>query len=634
MDNTSESSSTRPWLWVVEALASCVKIENSTIQGLIDVAPVVPSDFGENTRELVSRRSLEGLFRSAGGLNFDASSSLDSRLVSGVSRSCEDVLHQTFYEIPLSSPEIAGVEIVERDLYPFMTHKRSSSVKLELEQVLKESVIEGTHPCADLLKERSGLTLQNQDYQLPANDGKCNDLSKTDNESDVGAKQKSSSKEHSHTSIEDPDKAQHEGSKFQSEQEIDVQLTEPNAANPNPTRQLASCDEDIVDSFNGPGAEHPEMIDFAVERHEFLSSHYLSSHHFLANTEWRVQDLCMKCNEGGQLLVCKTTTCQLKVHESCLSKSAQFDGEGNLLCPFCAYSCAVSEYLEAKKKVFVAREELCIFLGKGIEDQAMELLEVYRKENNSSTKYKCETILVKDNGNDQLLGTAREDNQGHINEVNNVQFERSQQQAETPTLCDNVPPLCRNEGIVNNRIDTVLNGGEETGNMKNPNVLRVERVEESQEAADHVTVGDSLFCCVPFVKQNTTGEENQQELNEVHSTDRTEEPACAHHNEENFSEDDSEQHINSRYSMRSRKCKTQCKPLVIPLLRKRKKVPWTAEEETILMEGVEKFGVSDQQRMPWKQIWEHGSHVFLSERRPQDLKDKWKNICKAKRRLK
>lgn len=51
-------------------------------------------------------------------------------------------------------------------------------------------------------------------------------------------------------------------------------------------------------------------------------------------------------------------------------------------------------------------------------------------------------------------------------------------------------------------------------------------------------------------------------------------------------------------------------------------------------EGVEKFGVSDQQRMPWKQIWEHGSHVFLSERRPQDLKDKWKNICKAKRRLK
>ncbi|KAI9108954.1 hypothetical protein K1719_020259 [Acacia pycnantha] len=30
--------------------------------------------------------------------------------------------------------------------------------------------------------------------------------------------------------------------------------------NPTPTRQLASCDEDIVDSFNGPGAEHPEMF--------------------------------------------------------------------------------------------------------------------------------------------------------------------------------------------------------------------------------------------------------------------------------------------------------------------------------------------------------------------------------------
>ncbi|XP_028798204.1 uncharacterized protein LOC114753672 [Neltuma alba] len=497
-------------------------------------------------------------------------------------------------------------------------------MKLELEQ-LKESVIEGTHPCADRLKEMSELTLQNQD--LSANDGKCNDLSNNDNESDMGAKQKSSPKEHLHASIDDPEKAQHKSGNSQSEQEIDVQPKEPNAAYPNPTHEVT------VDSFNGVGADHPEMIAFAAERHEFFSPHYLSGHDFSENTEWRDQNLCMKCNQGGQLLVCKTTTCQLKVHESCFSKSAQCDGKGNFLCPFCAYSCAVSEYLEAKKKVFVAREELCIFLGKGIEDQAMELLEVHRKENNSSIKDKYENNLIKDNGNDQSLGTAREDNQEHVNEVSTLQFERSQQQAEASMPCDNIPPLCREKGIVNNGTETVLNGGEGTGNIENPKILHVQRVEESQVAADHRTAGDSLFRHVPSVKQNATGKENQRELIGEYSTDRTEEPACAHYNEENVSEDGSEKHINSRYSMRSRNYQTQCKPRP-PLLRKRKNVPWTTEEEDILMEGVQKFGVSDQQRMPWKQIWEFGSHVFLSERRPADLKDKWKNICKAKRKSK
>ncbi|XP_054799485.1 uncharacterized protein LOC129303924 [Prosopis cineraria] len=710
MDNTSESSSTRPWLWVIEALASCEKIDNSTFQVLIEVAPVVPSDVGKNTRELVARRCLEGLFGSAGGLNFDASSSLDSRLGFDVSSSCEDVLRQILHEVPLSSAEIAGEVSLKRDVYSFMTHKRDGSIKLELEQ-LKESVIESTHPCADRLKESSGLTLQNQDYSVPANDVKCNDVSERGNESNMEAKQNSSSKEHSHSknfppskrnrdhsvdvhdiqylhekqvdveecdgflrsekknkcyppsniefkndkscqttffletkddnehhivpipaSIDDPEKVKNKRSKSQSEQEIDTQQKEPNPAYPNRTWQLVFRDEVSVDSFNGLGAEHPEMTDFAAKRHELFSSCCISSHDFSANTEWRGQNLCMKCNEGGQLLVCKTTTCQLKVHESCLSKLAQFEGKADFLCPFCTYSSAVSEYLEAKKEVLVAREELCTFLGKGTENQEMDLLEVLRKENNNSIQDKCENILVKDNGNDQILGTGRKDNQEHLNEVSDLQFERSQQQAESPTPSDNILPFCEKEGIVNNGMDTVLNG-EEMGKMSTE-ISSVEKVEESREAADHVTVGDGLFHHVPSVKQNTTGEENQKEMTEECSTDRSEEPVCAHYNEENVSEDGSEKHVNSRYSMRSRKYKTQCKPQLIPLLRKRKNVPWTAEEEAILMEGVQKFGMSDQQRIPWKQIWEFGSHVFLSDRRPADLKDKWKNICKAKRKLK
>ncbi|XP_054786011.1 uncharacterized protein LOC129292487 [Prosopis cineraria] len=285
MDNTSESSSTRPWLWVIETLVSCGKIENYTLQ-----APAVPSDFERNTIELVARRCLEGSLGSAGGLNFDAPSSLDSRLGFAVSRSCEDVLHQILHEVPLSSADIAGVESIKPDVYPFID-KRAGSIKLELEQ-LKESVIEGTHPCADRLKERSELTLQKQDYPVPANDGKCNDLSEKDNRdhsfdvhdmqylhekqvdvekcddflrsekknkcyplSNIEFKNDKSCQttsfleakvDNEHhivpvpASIDDPGKVQRKSSKSQSEQDTDIQQKEPNAAYPNEEYERSS----------------------------------------------------------------------------------------------------------------------------------------------------------------------------------------------------------------------------------------------------------------------------------------------------------------------------------------------------------------------------------------------------------
>ncbi|KAG5047816.1 hypothetical protein JHK85_008919 [Glycine max] len=59
---------------------------------------------------------------------------------------------------------------------------------------------------------------------------------------------------------------------------------------------------------------------------------------------------------------------------------------------------------------------------------------------------------------------------------------------------------------------------------------------------------------------------------------------------------------------------------------RRKKIPWTAEEEEKIKEGVQKFGKE------WKKILQFGSHVFdkVGKRRtPHDLKDKWRNMCKA-----
>ncbi|WVY97832.1 hypothetical protein V8G54_029983 [Vigna mungo] len=76
------------------------------------------------------------------------------------------------------------------------------------------------------------------------------------------------------------------------------------------------------------------------------------------------KNLCMKCNKGGQLLACKTTTCPMMVHENCLGASAQFNAKGDFFCPFCTYSRTISEYIEAKKEASLARKELAIFISK------------------------------------------------------------------------------------------------------------------------------------------------------------------------------------------------------------------------------------------------------------------------------
>ncbi|KAB1208741.1 hypothetical protein CJ030_MR6G005850 [Morella rubra] len=59
---------------------------------------------------------------------------------------------------------------------------------------------------------------------------------------------------------------------------------------------------------------------------------------------------------------------------------------------------------------------------------------------------------------------------------------------------------------------------------------------------------------------------------------------------------------------------------------KRKRLNWTAEEENMLKEGVHTFSTSANKNIPWRKILELGSHIFHVTRTPIDLKDKWKNM--------
>ncbi|KAL0421963.1 UNVERIFIED_CONTAM: hypothetical protein Slati_3219200 [Sesamum latifolium] len=80
----------------------------------------------------------------------------------------------------------------------------------------------------------------------------------------------------------------------------------------------------------------------------------------------------MKCNKGGKLLVCSSNSCPLVIHESCLGSDATFDTKGKFYCPFCAYSRAISKYMEIKKKVSLARKDFATFICLGRPKESKE----------------------------------------------------------------------------------------------------------------------------------------------------------------------------------------------------------------------------------------------------------------------
>ncbi|MBA0587834.1 hypothetical protein Gorai_000955 [Gossypium raimondii] len=109
--------------------------------------------------------------------------------------------------------------------------------------------------------------------------------------------------------------------------------------------------------------DEDEIFNISLKKNLFLSSQRMASQDPVQNADWTEQNSCVKCNQNGQLLVCTSSGCLLAVHESCLNCPARFDDKGHFLCPFCACSVSISNYLEAKNKIILARKKLVAFMG-------------------------------------------------------------------------------------------------------------------------------------------------------------------------------------------------------------------------------------------------------------------------------
>ncbi|XP_059462343.1 uncharacterized protein LOC132191382 isoform X2 [Corylus avellana] len=340
MDDASCYTSKLAWIWVIEALASFKEVNFSILHDLIEMSPELPHNLGRNMREMLALRILEGLFGPSNGITNDSCSAPASKVGFDLSKSCEDVLQHIVHVTSQSGLRTAGPELLKWDVRPFIIHKRACMPKLALQQ-LKDSILEGSHPYTDYVKEKSGLAFTNAgEHCAEARTSSGPLLEKTgENESQCNFEHDVLLKAPQSASL---DGAQQKIIDYEAEEDMDC-----------------CCEAGTSSDSDGYFKDH---IDVSMKKHEFLSSQCTDT------------NLCVEYNEGGQLLVCNTSHCPLVVHEICLGSSPRFDNN-----------------------------ELTEFVRGGLEHQQKEVLErLHREKHSLSRKNEDGDPLVKSHENGYL----------------------------------------------------------------------------------------------------------------------------------------------------------------------------------------------------------------------------------------
>ncbi|XP_062013712.1 uncharacterized protein LOC133730064 [Rosa rugosa] len=152
MGKMSAFESAIAWGLAVEALASSKQVAVSILHDLIaQIPPNLPDDLRNRVNERVALRCLEELFGA-----HDAPPVRRSKLSFELSESCQQVLRRIVNETAESDVRMGGGGKWKWDIEPFIEHKRASMPTCALNK-LKDSVVDWSHPYAELFGRKSGL---------------------------------------------------------------------------------------------------------------------------------------------------------------------------------------------------------------------------------------------------------------------------------------------------------------------------------------------------------------------------------------------------------------------------------------------------------------------------------------------
>ncbi|XP_065855975.1 uncharacterized protein [Euphorbia lathyris] len=353
---------------------------------------------------------------------------------------------------------------------------------------------------------------------------------------------------------------------------------------------------------------HHEKVDVAMERSQFLSSHCTLSHVSLSN--YTKLSLCVKCSKDDQLLVCNAVDCSMAVHERCLGCSARFDKKGNFYCPFCTYLYAISKYMEAKATAASAKKELARFIHK---DRGRSLGKKHDKEK-------------------QKLGVEESDETNGRQYNNELEKRKVEKQFEEPIIsCADANLMQREEEPdITHGMSPISSAEKESEGMTTDN-LSVRGLDRQDHGSfdPKITIANRQCRDGEILINEREGEGGiQKEVVGQQSNDLLEKPVCAVNSVEGKTTNEKTKEDKVFSDSISLKLRRTDKQYVSPEKYrwiKPNRVPWTPEEEQMLKEGVKKFSCMGE-KIPWKQILEYGSLVFLNGRSAMQLKDKWRNM--------
>ncbi|KAI3463897.1 hypothetical protein Pfo_020560 [Paulownia fortunei] len=387
--------------------------------------------------------------------------------------------------------------------------------------------------------------------------------------------------------------------------------------------------EEDVNIFTDSDGYHDERTNIDTKKKTFLSSQCTYSQDSLATIDWRELNLCVKCNKGGKLLACSANSCPLVIHQSCVGSDASFDARGKFYCPFCAYSRAISEYMEIKKKASLARNNLATFICLGTQKES-------KKQSQRSCRIK-QNHLEQDDG----LPKSNELNERDVVKKVSTRQRRKKleyEQAGPSELRSGYSASFGRKAVDStNRIAHTLNKTKREG-KRTRQVSQSPRVYGQHQMAAlaiHKSQGENTSC---QVSEGSDGSKKHADIRYKKGilcppeTDLPRENKFSQSSQSADSEETSEEGNEncgaSKYFIRVRKQERQHSYPAIPQLR-RKRLPWTSEEEETLKEGMRLLCSPHDKIIPWKKILEFGAGVFQQSRSTMDLKDKWRNMCKA-----
>ncbi|XP_010672769.2 uncharacterized protein LOC104889276 isoform X1 [Beta vulgaris subsp. vulgaris] len=676
------SNSTVAWSWVIEALAKSELVDYTLLYDLMSKAPPLSGNSGKVAMEAAALRCLEGL---CGPPNVSGENNVvhdPSKIRFDPAETCEVVLPCILSEISASK---GMLDELKWDVQSFVKHKRANLPKSTLE-LLKDVILEGTHSLADSLKEISGLAVPDQcvlnipfdggdptspqlrsdegdhgDKTMLAEDPACSQKIQTDSHvQEIHADnhvQEIYADNHVQEIHADNHVQEIHADNYVQEIHADNHVQEIHADNhvqeihatprkklkldqskqqhtvPVGSNQMSygtehgqyhevmnangildgnSYGRDVDEQAKEYEGSHlqqqlspsigyhcREETDFAMKNSNLLGSHCVFTGNFLAMSETEA-NICMKCNKDGQLLSCSASSCPLLFHESCLGSSAHFDGQGNFYCPFCVYSRAIAEYVRAKEKVSSARKELSLFIGGRSDDQQEHDSDTSSGDNVSQDRRR--NVDKKDElkkGANVVIQAAKPVQRS----VTGKQLELS----HSSTCMD---------------VNGFLMGTQQKLSFKDRQgaeiIIQFSRDPSliwNQGQDGHGRVGAKLSSDKEL---KTRRESKSCKITELHG-------------------DNSSESISDSDGLHEDKRDVSTSPIASPTpLReipgtpryRRKKVPWTAEEEAVLKKGVELYQ-GGSRATPWKSILEFGGSVFQKGRTAIDLKDKWRNITRG-----